>query len=185
MFTVYLSLDVGDPGEGEHQRHGVAEAAGVERDPDVARHQQVVLMRQKVIQVGLHTEVVAEVHQAVAGDDEDGGDGSVEQGGPVQHGDVPAEGDLWQVTKRLGHHQHYQGSQDVGADVEGKEPDQVKSWVDLGHCLCVLQAVAGLQQERHAGEQNEREIRNKKIFESLQWKQFEGGNAKLIVHSQG
>ena len=47
VFTVYLSLDVGDPGEGEHQRHGVAEAAGVERDPDVARHQQVVLMWQK------------------------------------------------------------------------------------------------------------------------------------------
>ena len=138
MITVYLGLDLTDPGQGQDQGHRVEEPAGVERDAEVSDHQEVVLVGLVVLEVGLHSKVVTEVHHAVAADDEDGGDGRVEEGGPIEHGDTPAEGDLGEVTESLSHHQHDERGHPIRQDDEGEDPDHVEGGVDLDERLSVL-----------------------------------------------
>ena len=89
------------------------------------------------------------------------------------------------MRKSLGHHQHYQRSQRVGANVEGEDPDGVEACVDLGKCLRIGQEIVRLQEESQAREKYKGEIGQSQIRQGLEGEQFEGGHIELVVHLQG
>ena len=64
--TVDLILDLSNPGNSQNHRDGIGKSTGVDRYCEVTGHQNMILMRLKVTEMWLDSEVVSQVHQAVA-----------------------------------------------------------------------------------------------------------------------
>ena len=77
--TVDLILDLSNPGNSQNHRDRIGKSTGVDRYCEVTGHQNMILMRLKVTEMWLDSEVVSQVHQAVPRDDNDGADSHVEE----------------------------------------------------------------------------------------------------------